>query len=51
MNWLLRLLRGQVMRSGGNRQLRASHLNVQPQTPPGFIRRSDPNFYFLARKF
>jgi hypothetical protein len=23
----------------------------QPQLPPGFVRRSDPNFYFLARKF
>lgn len=22
-----------------------------PEPPPGFVRRSDPNFYFLARKF
>lgn len=22
-----------------------------PETPIGFVRRSDPNFYFLARKF
>jgi hypothetical protein len=22
-----------------------------PETPIGFVRRSDPNFFFLARKF
>lgn len=22
-----------------------------PETPIGFVRRSDPNFYFLARKY
>jgi hypothetical protein len=22
-----------------------------PAPPPGFVRRSDPNFYFLARKY
>lgn len=22
----------------------------QPEPPPGFVRRSDPNYYFLARR-
>jgi hypothetical protein len=24
---------------------------VHPQLPPGFVKRSDPNFFFLSRKF
>ena len=51
MSWLVRLLRGQAARSGSYRRVRPSSRYIQPQTPPGFIRRSDPNFYFLARKF
>ena len=45
MSWLVRLfLRPEVSR--------APHISSrQPQLPPGFVRRSDPNFYFLARKF
>ena len=26
-------------------------LNRVPETPIGFVSRSDPNFYFLCRKF
>jgi hypothetical protein len=26
-------------------------LNRVPEPPIGFVRRSDPNFYFLSRKF
>jgi hypothetical protein len=26
-------------------------MNRAPEPPIGFVRRSDPNFYFLARKF
>ena len=51
MSWLLRLLRGDIVRSTSYRQLRASNQNIRPQTPPGFVRRTDPNFYFLSRKF
>lgn len=30
---------------------RSSRLRFNPEPPPGFVRRSDPNFYFLARKY
>lgn len=36
------------------RQQRRGHyeqVRFVPEPPPGFVRRSDPNFYFLARKF
>jgi len=51
MSWLLRLLRGNAASVGNQRRRRSSSHHIQPQTPPGFIRRTDPNFYFLARKF
>jgi hypothetical protein len=30
---------------------RSPQARFAPEPPPGFVRRSDPNFYFLARKF
>lgn len=30
---------------------RYEQIRFVPEPPPGFVRRSDPNFYFLARKF
>lgn len=32
----------------GRSKLRRSFI---PEPPPGFVRRSDPNYYFLTRKF
>lgn len=29
----------------------APQVRYAPEPPPGFVRRSDPNFYFLARKY
>lgn len=51
MSWLLRLFRGHALLSSNDRHLRSLHQKIQPQTPPGFIRRTDPNFYWLSRKF
>ncbi len=40
---------------GGRQSTHAMYPSTQsrfmPEPPPGFVRRSDPNFYFLARKF
>lgn len=44
MNWLRRLL-------ARRRQSDRLIVRYQPDPPPGFVRRSDPNFYWLARKF
>jgi hypothetical protein len=39
----------------GQRRRRTSYqprvITRAPEPPLGFVRRSDPNFYFLARKF
>ena len=29
----------------------SGRLRFNPEPPPGFVPRSDPNFYFLARKY
>lgn len=46
MSWLVRLF----SRPEASRTL-LQVSSRRPQLPPGFVRRSDPNFYFLARKF
>ena len=40
-----------VMRSPRRPIYRPRVINRVPDLPIGFVRRSDPNFYFLARKF
>ena len=47
MSWLVRLF----VRPTATRTQQAASNSFAPQLPPGFVRRSDPNFYFLARKF
>jgi len=46
MSWLVRLF----VRPSATRTTQAPS-SFAPQLPPGFVHRSDPNFYFLARKF
>jgi hypothetical protein len=46
MSWLLSLF----IRPTETRTTQAPS-SFAPELPPGFVRRSDPNFYFLSRKF
>jgi hypothetical protein len=48
MSWLVRWF---IRPTASRTAEQATSQSFQPQPPPGFVRRSDPNFYFLARKF
>ncbi len=51
----MRRLLDSILSSGASRRrpttYRPRGMNRTPELPIGFVRRSDPNFYFLARKF
>lgn len=46
-----RLLETILVRSPRRPVYRPRVMNRIPETPIGFVSRSDPNFFFLARKF
>lgn len=46
-----KLIENIFMRSPRRPIYRPRVINRIPETPIGFVPRSDPNFYFLSRKF
>ncbi len=46
-----RIIETLFVRSSRRPVYRARVMSRVPQPPIGFVPRSDPNFYFLARKF
>ena len=47
-----RILDSILLRPREQRAIYRNHAATRvPAPPPGFVRRSDPNFYFLARKY
>jgi hypothetical protein len=46
-----RVLETLLVRSPRRPIYRPREINRAPEQPIGFVKRSDPNFYFLSRKF
>ena len=47
-----RLIESFGLKARQPRPIYRAHVAMRmPMPPPGFVRRSDPNFYFLARKY
>lgn len=46
-----RILESLLVRSPRRPVYRPRPISRVPEPPIGFVRRSDPNFFFLARKF